>query len=284
MKKIIYSNLIGILKFFCSVFGKKNKSRLIRLISDSFNLAHSSDEEIIFNNSNTAVFHCPNDLTRWRVGTFFDKEPETLEWIEGFSENDVFWDVGANIGLYSIYAASRGIRVLAFEPSAPNFYLLNLNIMKNNISKIATAYCLAFTDKKVADKLMMKNLEFGGALSSFGTNIGYDGKHFIPEIEQGMIGFSIDEYISSFNPLFPNHIKIDVDGIEDKIINGAEKTLLDGRLKSMSIELDSDKVDITNGVLNKMSRNGLKLISRRHSLMFEKGSFSTTYNYQFSRI
>ena len=32
------------------------------------------------------------------------KEPGTIAWIEGFTEDDVFWDVGANVGLYSLYA------------------------------------------------------------------------------------------------------------------------------------------------------------------------------------
>ena len=50
-------------------------------------------------------FFVPNQLLNWRVDTFFTKEPETLEWIDNFEkkENLTFWDIGANIGLYSIY-------------------------------------------------------------------------------------------------------------------------------------------------------------------------------------
>ena len=42
-----------------------------------------------------------NRLVEWRVDTFFTKEPETLEWIDGFEKKDnlIFWDIGANIGL-----------------------------------------------------------------------------------------------------------------------------------------------------------------------------------------
>ena len=43
----------------------------------------------------------------WRVRTILDKEPDTIEWIDNFSidnnDNFIFWDIGANIGLYSLY-------------------------------------------------------------------------------------------------------------------------------------------------------------------------------------
>jgi hypothetical protein len=54
-------------------------------------------------------FFTPNKLTNWRIETFFTKEPETLEWINSFKNKDkfIFWDVGSNIGLYSIYNALK---------------------------------------------------------------------------------------------------------------------------------------------------------------------------------
>ena len=50
-----------------------------------------------------------NYYTSLRVNTFYSKEPETLKWIDNFNEdkNIIFWDIGANIGLYSIYAALK---------------------------------------------------------------------------------------------------------------------------------------------------------------------------------
>ena len=54
-------------------------------------------------------FFVPNQLTQYRVDSFFTKEPETLEWIDNFMDNKniIFWDIGANVGLYSIYAAIK---------------------------------------------------------------------------------------------------------------------------------------------------------------------------------
>jgi len=49
------------------------------------------------------------------------KEPDTLMWIDKIPEHSVFWDVGANVGLYSCYAAkARNCIVFAFEPSVFN--------------------------------------------------------------------------------------------------------------------------------------------------------------------
>ena len=40
------------------------------------------------------LFYVPNEINRFRVNTFFTKEPETLIWINGFKENATFFDIG----------------------------------------------------------------------------------------------------------------------------------------------------------------------------------------------
>ena len=64
------------------------------------------------------------------------KEPETLEWIDQFKgDKIVFWDIGANVGLYSIYAAlkHKDIQIISFEPSVNNLRVLSRNIYKQFI-------------------------------------------------------------------------------------------------------------------------------------------------------
>ena len=81
----------------------------------------------------------------------FTKEPETLEWIDGFDKKDkiTFWDVGANIGLYSVYAATKfdNIDVTAFEPSTSNLRILSRNISENNLNNKIKINQLPLTDK-----------------------------------------------------------------------------------------------------------------------------------------
>ena len=74
---------------------------------------------IIIDNKKVKFF-IPNEMTKWRVDTYFTKEPETLEWIDSFNKKEkiIFWDIRTNIGLYSIYAALKfeNIEVIALEP------------------------------------------------------------------------------------------------------------------------------------------------------------------------
>ena len=76
------------------------------------------------------------------VRTILDKEPDTIEWIDNFSidnnDNFIFWDIGANIGLYSLYCASvhrNKSKIYAFEPSTSNLRVLSRNITDNNFQK-----------------------------------------------------------------------------------------------------------------------------------------------------
>ena len=233
----------------------------------------------------TISFHCLGELPLWRARTLLTKEPETIEWIDSFEAGDTYWDVGANIGIYSLYAAiSRKVRVLAFEPSASNYLLLNRNIELNGLAEHLQAYCLAFSDVTRLDRLNMLSTEFGGALSSFGIAVDNFGNEFKPRFQHGAIGFSIDGFVDCFKPPFPNHIKIDVDGIEDRIIAGATVTLNDPRLKSISIELDDSRPDFTKAVSAAIEAGGLMFVGKRHGEMFQTGRYKDLYNYQFRRM
>ena len=93
-------------------------------------------------------FYVPNPLNKYRIKTFSTKEPETLAWIDSFKKNSVFWDVGANIGLYSIYAAkASSCKVFAFEPSVFNLELLAKNININNLSLQIAIFPIALSNK-----------------------------------------------------------------------------------------------------------------------------------------
>jgi len=230
------------------------------------------------------TLYCLGELALWRARTLLTKEPETIEWIDGFADGDVFWDVGANVGLYSVYAAiNRRVRVLAFEPSASNYMLLNRNIEINALSDQVRAFCIAFSDRTCIDVLNMQSTQLAGALSSFAEAIDHEGRGFKPVFQQGMVGYSIDDYLTSFAQPFPNHLKIDVDGIEDRIIAGAKATLADSRLRSLSIELEANRSDYTAAIVRQIEAAGLRLVSRRHAAEFDNGPYADLYNYLFHR-
>jgi FkbM family methyltransferase len=228
-------------------------------------------------------FFCPGVLSEWRAQTLLTKEPETLEWIRTFKNGDTLWDIGANVGTYSLYAAKKGHVVLSFEPSPANYYLLSRNIEINGIDSRTMAYCLAFNDRTKLDVFFMANTELGGALSSFGEASDWEGKPFTARLKQAMIGFTVDDFIKYFEPPFPNHIKLDVDGIEDKILNGARKALADNRLKSVLVELDTDRHEYLNGVSLLLEDSGLKLLKKEHAPEIDNTKFAAVYNHIFVR-
>jgi len=98
------------------------------------------------------IFFVPNQMTNWRVDTFFTKEPETLEWIDNFEKkkNLIFWDIGANIGLYSIYNSIKNTSstTIAFEPSSSNIRVLTRNISINNFENSIKLMPIALNNKE----------------------------------------------------------------------------------------------------------------------------------------
>lgn len=228
------------------------------------------------------------ELSQWRYETFFTKEPETLEWIDGFQKG-VLWDIGANIGLYSLYAGMRGdIEVLSFEPSAVNYFILNRNIALNAMDRSVSSYCLAFAEESEVGYLELGNDDPAGALSNFAASgtLDHPGESTGSaefSFRQGMVGFSIDGFIQMYSPAFPNYLKIDVDGIESQIIKGAQTTLKDPRLRSVLIELDENLKVQKETILKVLNESGFELSAKRQAPMFSGGEFASVFNHIFTR-
>lgn len=214
----------------------------------------------------------------------FTKEPETIDWIDSFQESEVFFDVGANIGLYSVYAAMKGAKVVAFEPEAQNYAELNKNILLNNVSDRVRALCLALSEKQKIDSLHVANLLAGAALSSFEEAVDWRGRKFSAVFKQGAISYSLDEFIRTFPEFFPRHLKIDVDGAEARIVAGAEGTLRDKRLRSVLIEL-CDSLDADAEIGKELQTYGFRLVSKNKSPLAAEDSLQKdVYNYIFMRV
>ena len=186
-------------------------------------------------------------VTRFRADLFEKKEPETLEWIDNFDVNDKFVDIGANIGVYSLYAALRKIKVIALEPDALNYALLNINIRENNLNKFIIPYSIALNNIEKFSYFNISSIEWGGALNSFDNELDFKGEKFKPVHKQGVYGLPLDQFLTNIG-LCPNHIKIDVDGNEYLILKGAEKTLQSQDLKSILVELDESRGDYKKAI------------------------------------
>lgn len=185
-------------------------------------------------------FSTPNQMTAWRVSSFYEKEPHTVRWLESIPKDAVFLDIGANVGMYSIFAAViSGAKVYAFEPESQNYATLNQNIALNNLSEELLAFPLAISNQTGADKLFLSGFDIGGSCHSFGADVGFDLQPRGHAFVQGAFATTIDQLIASGALPVPEFIKIDVDGFEHKVLEGAKETLKNSKVQSIIVELNT---------------------------------------------
>lgn len=222
-------------------------------------------------------FSVPNPLCHWRVTTFSSKEPETLEWIDSIREGSVLWDVGANIGLYSVYAAKRkNCGVWAFEPSVFNLELLARNIFLNRLTEQVCLVPLALNDGLGVSQLHMTSTEWGGALSTFGQDFGWDSKPIRQVFGFQTLGLSMGDAIERLGIPQPDYIKMDVDGIEHLILKGGFRVLQG--VKGILLEVNDDFHEQAELCRSLLAKAGLVLQEKRHSEMVANSVFQSSFN------
>jgi FkbM family methyltransferase len=208
-------------------------------------------------------FSVPNALNQYRAESFSSKEPETLEWIDNISSGEYLWDIGANVGLYSIYAAKKDIRVYAFEPSVFNLEVLARNIFLNGVMDQVTIIPLPLSGHLVESRLKMTTTVWGGALSTFEKDFGHDGETIKEVFEFPTLGISMIDAVERLKIRQPDYIKMDVDGIEHIILEGGLPVLKS--VKSVLIEIN-DNFDVQAKESKALLKEaGLTLKEKRHA-------------------
>lgn len=214
-----------------------------------------SNVESIVHQSTVMRLSSPSARVEWRNRTFSWKEPETLEWIDGFSQSAILWDVGANVGLYTVYAALGKSQVVAFEPSPFNLELLARNVNLNDLQELVTIVPLAIGPSGHPNsKLSGENMDWGHSQNQFRQNLNTGGIGDSPwQIKT--IGLPLDDVVSLFELPSPSHIKIDVDGIELQILESAGEVLRS--VESVLVEING--VEEGRRIGEVLTHAGLKL-------------------------
>ena len=215
------------------------------------------------------------------------KEPETIHWIESsFQRGDVFYDIGANVGAYSLVAAKfcqGDIKVYSFEPGFMTFPQLCKNIFANGVQDSVLPLQIALSNKTCLDTFNYHNLTPGGAIHTLGEPIDYKGDVFRPVARQQVLSFRIDDLIQQFQIPAPNHMKLDVDGIESDVLHGAEDALANPLFKTLIMELEEGSKESTD-IIEYLSTYGLKFQTKhKYALGGDGGPFSKVYNYIFQK-
>ncbi len=282
MKKFAYL-CFSILVFFDKIFKILTKRSVLLWLKEFSEERSYTSIEILENKK--VRFFTPNYLTKSSVINF-NAELETLEWINNFEKkkNLIFWDIGANIGLYSIYNSFKNPNSItyAFEPSSSNIRILTRNISINNLEKNIMIIPNPLTNKENIFQQMNEN-QFveGAAFNTFGEKFNFEGKEFKPIMKYNLLGTTMNYFIKNSILDIPDYIKIDVDGIEHLILEGGDKFLKNEKVKSVSIEINENFKEQYEKVLNLMDKYEFKILHKKHNNEFAVGKYKSVYNYLF---
>jgi FkbM family methyltransferase len=178
-------------------------------------------------------------LELWRATTLESTEPETLEWLaETLTPQSVFYDVGANIGLYALYALhlAPGSAAVCFEPEPINLARLNRNLQVNGC-RTALAFPVALADETGPGRFTVRSF-MAGAASPFAIENQDAGT----AAQVGCVQYTLDDFLRGAPFLQrPTHLKIDVDGAQMRVLRGARETLRTPAVRHVLIELFEDE-------------------------------------------
>jgi len=282
----LFITFINIFDFLMRLTLKKKFKNLL------FDKIQQNYQKIKINNLDM-IFYSPGSIQSWRLDTFFLKEPQTLKWIEGFKNYNlnkiVFWDIGANIGLYSIYSCivhpKNNIDVVAFEPSPNNYKSLSTNVSLNSLDQSITIVTNPLNSTNIISNFYETSNIDGSALNSFSNKINFEGKKFEPLISFKTIGLKLDFLLDHKFLNIPNFIKIDVDGNEHLILEGFKKHLSNSNILEILVEVNENYQEQFNSIKKIMDFNNLKLYEKYPAAIngsYDK-KFMKTFNYLFKR-
>jgi len=177
---------------------------------------------------------------------------------------EVFWDVGAHYGYATLIAAGivgSGGSVTSFEPSSLNRWYLHRHLDWNGESSVRVVEC-AVADSDRTDVL-------GGTGSSVSFHLGHSGER----VQVRSVASLIDEGVP-----FPTLMKIDVEGSESAVLEGAGPVLSDaqGRDEMPTMLVSVHDEDLYRKCLAFLESLGYSVLISTQIAAFERGNIKWT--------
>jgi FkbM family methyltransferase len=201
----------------------------------------------------------PDELT---MAALAEREPWTARWIERYmAQGHVFYDIAANVGVFSLLAArlyGPPTRVWAFEPAFMNFESLCRNVIANGCEETVTPLPVAVMDRNHLATLDYPELYAPASAQLAVNDPGPDGPR---RYRAAVVALALDDLVTTFRMAVPNHIRVGVNGQAATVLRGAPNTLADPRLLSLLIEIPSlDSTEQQVGQL--LSPFGFRVVER----------------------
>lgn len=214
---------------------------------DKFYYFFYKNKILTINHNNQKIRLINNSpINFYRIKSFSNKEPMTLKWIDTFEKNSIFFDIGANIGLYSIYAAkSRDTIVYGFEASFNNLRTFHINTSMNNLSNMINIIPNSLYSSNKINKFSLNSNVVGDANNSVTETT--KNKNFYKTNS-----LNLNTFFDIYSLKNIDYLKIDVDGNELDILIGSLNIL--NNVKSILIELSYNH-DETSKIINLLEEN-----------------------------
>jgi FkbM family methyltransferase len=213
-----FYNIAGKISKIMKGFQKREDDKINRVGNESWNKLFNENGLFEFNLNNDVKINLYKDSVLSRlIYNGFEKE-ETDYVISVLSEGDIFIDVGANIGLFSLLASKivgNAGRVLCYEPAPITFSRLKENVQLNNLKNIDIRN-IGLSNKK-------------GELIFYISNNGHDAWNSFAPSQDNKLESSIQVPVSTVDIELENVdksrikiVKIDVEGWEKFVLHGGK--------------------------------------------------------------
>jgi FkbM family methyltransferase len=146
-----------------------------------------------------------------------------------FNKNYIFIDIGSNIGYFSLFCASFGMKTISFEPIDKNYNLFLESIRDNGYNSLINLKKVALGNKRGMGKFNIMNENMGCC-----TTVDFLFNRKPDYILEANI-FLADDYLFDVNE--DMIVKIDVENMEKEVIEGMAKTLRKDKIKYIFIEI-----------------------------------------------
>ena len=180
----------------------------------------------------------------------------------------VFYDLGANIGLYARHVARvcEVSRIVAFEPWGPNIELLRRNLALGDIESLVTVVQAAVADREGELEFQVDDVQStSGTLDAVTGGRPAEGRSnlHLPPAKTCVRAVTLDGLVARAEIPPPDVVKIDVEGAEDLVLQGAREVLARHR-PALVVELHGAAVTVR--VLRFLLDLGYACVGKGHGL------------------